>query len=149
MSENDLSALAAQCSEVDALTAPAAQANVLILAPPAPDVLIAEVKMLLGVARPMFELGIPHLTGAPQAAWDALIEPIAELMRHYNVTAAQILTNPWAKLAIAAIPLTMHGYQNAIAAKKVPEQSQPSGNADADSQPAAIISADAVTLQRG
>jgi hypothetical protein len=115
---DELSSIAAQCAEVDSLASPSpspapAESNIVSIH----AALIGEVKMLISIGRPMLELAIPHLKGAPQDAWDALVEPIAELLRHYNITVAQLLTNPWAKLALAAVPLGMHGYQNAIAAK--------------------------------
>jgi hypothetical protein len=67
---DELNAIAAQCAEVDQLASPAspeaaaAAANVVSIN----SALIAEVKMLLGIVRPMFELALPYLKGAP-AGW--------------------------------------------------------------------------------
>lgn len=106
----DMAALAVEAAVVDATNNPAPSADNTEAAPAAKPVdRTAEVALLLGIIKPLAEIAIPYIKGAPDDAWDALKEPIAELLNFYDVDVGAWLNNPWAKLAVAAMPLASHG----------------------------------------
>lgn len=81
--------------------------------------------MLLKIARPVLERIFPAARGADASAWDALQEPIGELFAHYGVSMGDMLQNPWAKLALASVPLAYHVWDNQQ--KAAPKQVTDSG----------------------
>lgn len=79
--------------------------------PAAPQVdRTAEVAMLFGVLRPAVEMAFPYIKGAPDSEWQAMHEPVGELLNYYNVDVGEWIKSPWAKLAFAAMPLAMRGF---------------------------------------
>jgi hypothetical protein len=124
----DMAALAAEAAQVDAANNPAPVAENPEAAPAAPPVdRTAEVALLLGIIKPLAELAVPYVKGAPKDAWDALKDPLAELLNYYNVDVGDWLSNPWAKLAVAAMPLASHGL-----AKWQEEAAKPKVDTDPD-----------------
>lgn len=81
---------------------------------PAPGTL-QDAALLIGIARPILEIGFAPLRGAAPEAWAALHEPVAALMEHYGLNMGEVMTNPWARLALGAAPLAMHAYGNITA----------------------------------
>lgn len=131
----DLASLTAEAAAVDQLLTPPAEAPAAAnpeAAPAAPPVdRTAEVALLLGIFKPLAELAVPYVKDAPTDAWDALKEPLAELLNHYDVDVGDWLNNPWAKLAVAAMPLASHGmakWQEETAKAKAKEE-KPSADA--------------------
>lgn len=109
----ELAALGAKAAEADKLlhsgtvtgAGPAAAPPM-----PAPPDTVAEVRAIIGFARPAVEMLVPYLRGADASAWDALVEPAAALCAHYGFSLGNWMQNPWARLAGAAVPLALHGF---------------------------------------
>jgi hypothetical protein len=94
------------------------------LAPPTQENQLAA-QMLLKVLKPVAEMLAPVCKGADMAAWTALEEPIAGLLDHYAVDLGDMMSNPWARLGMAAIPLGMHisgKLMEQVEQTKAPEQ---------------------------
>lgn len=71
---------------------------------------VQDARLIVGMLRPVAEMLVPFVKGAPAAEWDALIEPAAALLRHYNLTLGSLAGNPWVGLAVAGMPLALRGY---------------------------------------
>lgn len=131
----DLAALGSEIAAADAGVA------VQLAAPPgAPEPVahavdrIGEAALILGVAKPLLVMLLPCLKDAPDAEWQPLQQPIAELLEHYKTDVGKWLGNPWAKLAVAATPLALRG----VAAwnKQPPEETPPPEPEQGAPQPA-------------
>lgn|SRR5574340_233041 len=111
---HELAALAAKVQAVDAAAGPAVTVPVTGpgVAPPlpAPANLVADITVIVGIARPLVEMLVPYLKGAPAEAWQALIQPAADLCAHYGINPSGLMQNPWARLGGAALPLALYGY---------------------------------------
>lgn len=118
----ELDALATEAAAVDAAYAPqpipGGDAVPGTVAQPVAVDRMGEAAMLLGVAKPLLVMLVPYIKDAPEPEWAALQEPMAGLLEHYSVDVGAWLGSPWAKLAVAAIPLAMSGVMGWNAAEK-------------------------------
>lgn len=119
MSENEskglpeLTALAGEAAIADAQATPTPTPEQAAAAPSVPQAdRMAEAAMLLGILRPMLEMAVKYVKGAPENEWRVLQQPIADLLAYYDVDFAKWLSSPWAALAFAASPLVMRGVNN-------------------------------------
>ena len=117
-----LEGLRAECLQVDQknnLGAPGAP-----VAPEVAQVLQVdrrqEAALIIGLAGPLLAMVVPGLKDAPAQEWQALHEPVAELLAHYSVNVPALLSSPWAKLAFAASPLIMRAVNAWGEAEKKP-----------------------------
>ncbi|MFA7399123.1 MAG: hypothetical protein WCZ98_01450 [Sideroxydans sp.] len=119
----ELSALLGEAALVDAGSAPTPQPTPEDLAPPVVQQdRTAEVAMLFGVLRPAITMAFPVLKDAPDSEWLDMHEPVADLLNHYQVDVGEWIKSPWVKLAFAAMPLAMRGFNAWMASNdKKPE----------------------------
>jgi hypothetical protein len=107
----ELKALLGEAALVDAGSAPTPPPTPEELAPPiVQQDRTAEVAMLFGVLRPAITMAFPVLKDAPDSEWLAMHEPVADLLNHYQVDVGEWIKSPWAKLAFAAMPLALRGF---------------------------------------
>lgn len=114
----DLKNLEEEAAKVDALIAPVAvDPQTPATQEAAPVDRLAEAAMLVGILRPAAVLALPCINDAPDGEWEALHQPLADLLDFYNVDVTKYLSSPWAGLAFAAFPLVMRGVNNYRAEK--------------------------------
>lgn len=119
----DLKNLEAEAAQVDVLIAPVVVDPQTPATPEAAQVdRLAEAVMLVGIIRPAAVLAMPCIKDAPDGEWEALHQPIADLLDFYNVDVTKYLSSPWAALAFSALPLVMRGVENYQKDKAKPEQ---------------------------
>lgn len=104
----DLDSLAADAADVDLATAPPGPQQPPPVAGPSPA--LADATALVGIFRPLLEMGVKYLRGAPDESWSALPAPIASLMDRYGVSMGDVMSNPWAQFGMACLPLGMHAF---------------------------------------
>lgn len=110
----ELDALAGEAAAVDLQVAPVASPDAVIVTEQAALPVVdrnAEAVMLVGMLRPMAGMMSPALKDAPDSEWQALHEPMAELLAFYNVDVTKYLASPWAKLAFCSLPLVLRVWQ--------------------------------------
>lgn len=66
---------------------------------------VAMAAMLIGAARPLLCFLVKPLKGAPDELWEPLAPGVAGVLDHYDLSQSELLRNPWARLALCALPL--------------------------------------------
>lgn len=100
---------------------------------------VALASMLIGAARPLLCFAIKPLRGAPDELWEPLAPGVAGVLDHYDLGQSELLRNPWARLALCALPLAGYVVTHAEPEEKPAEPQRLAGpdlSATAPAEPA-------------